>query len=472
MTLDQAVARGGQREAAAVRLRRADVTADEPCMIIYTSGTAGPLKGCVLTHRNLVAASRTAEELAYFSPDDVVYLFLPLAHMFGQLIQLGALRFGATLAYFGGDLGQVASELAEVRPTLLPAVPRVFEKIHARLSAFLEPDQVEAALRAQAQARELRQRCQPLPDGLRTARAAAHEALAPVRAVLGGRIRLALSGTAPISTDVLDFFQAAGVPVLEGYGMTESTGLATVNRFEDNRVGTVGQVVSGLDLTVADDGEILLRGPHVFAGYWGDPAATAEVLRDGWLHTGDLGHLDPDGFLTITGRRKDIIITAGGKNVAPAVLENLLRQSRWISHAVSYGDRRPYLVTMVTLDAEEIAAWAGERGLPTDLPILAAHPDVRALVAGIIAAANQRVARPAQVKDFTILGRDLSQQAGELTATGKIRRAAVHQLHAERYQALYDQPGGRPENRRSPAGAPEGGHIARCAPRRPGAGAA
>jgi long-chain acyl-CoA synthetase len=238
---------------------------------------------------------------------------------------------------------------------------------------------------------------------------------------------------------VLEFFHAAGVPVLEGYAMTESCGVGTVNTVDHHRLGSVGIAAPGTRIRLAEDGEVLMSGPHIFAGYWRDPAATAESIVDGWLRTGDLGVLDADGFLTVTGRKKDIIITAGGKNIAPANLENDLRQSRWISYAVVYGDRRPYPVALLTLDPDEILPWARDRGLPDDLDALAAHPEVDALLQDVVDAANARYARVAQVKRFAVLGRDLTQEAGELTPTLKVKRTIVYANHATAVDALYEE---------------------------------
>jgi long-chain acyl-CoA synthetase len=379
--------------------RRAAIDLDDPCVIIYTSGTTGPPKGCVLTHRNWLALCHITEELSYVTAGEVVYLFLPLAHVFAQLVQFGALYSGATLAYFGGDPRQVVAELAEVRPTFLPSVPRIFEKLHSALAG-----RVDAAT---------------------------------VRSALGGRLRLALSGAAPISLGVLEYFREAGVPVVEGYGMTESTGCGTVSTLGRHKLGTVGVAAPGVSIRIADDGEILMAGPNVFAGYWQDPEATRAALVDGWLHTGDLGTIDEDGFVTITGRKKDIIITSGGKNIAPAELENRLRQSRWISQALVYGDRRPYPVALLTLDAEEVVPWARGRGLPTDPAALATHPDVCALVQSIVDEANEAVSRPARVKRFAILARDFTLEAGELTPTLKLKRAVVHANHTDVIEELY-----------------------------------
>jgi long-chain acyl-CoA synthetase len=385
--------------------RLAGIDPDDPSIIIYTSGTTGPPKGCVLTHRNWLTLCGINEKLGNIVAGDVVYLFLPLAHVFAQITQFATLDAGATLAYFGGDVRTIVPELAEVRPTFLPSVPRIFEKVYTALQAA--------------------------PP-------------ATVRAVFGGRLRSALSGAAPISPAVLEFFHAAGVPVLEGYAMTESTGVGTVNTLDHFRIGSVGVAAPGTEIRVAEDGEVLMRGPHIFAGYWQNPAATAETLVDGWLHTGDLGTLDADGFLTITGRKKDIIITAGGKNIAPANLENDLRQNRWISYAVVYGDRMPYPVALLTLDPEEILPWARARGLPPDLDALAGHPEVRALLQSVVDTVNERYARAAQIKRFAVLPRDLSIDAGELTPTMKVKRTVVYANHAATLAALYEkEPDGR-----------------------------
>ena len=399
-TVDDLVAagRGADWDGELVR-RQAAVVPDDPCVIIYTSGTTGPPKGCVLTHLNWLALCEITEELSYVTADDVVYLFLPLAHVFAQLVQFGCLHSGGTLAYFGGDVRRVVAELAEVRPTFLPSVPRIFEKLHTALARRVDD--------------------------------------ATVRAAVGGRLRLALSGAAPISLGVLEFFHAAGVPLVEGYGMTESTGCGTVSTLDHHRLGTVGVAAPGVSIRIAEDGEILMAGPHIFAGYWQDPEATRESLVDGWLHTGDLGELDADGFLTITGRKKDIIITSGGKNIAPASLENVLRQSRWISQAVLYGDRRPYPVALITLDPDEILPWARDRGLPDDMSALAGCPQVRALVQEIVDGANAQVSQPARIKRFAILDRDFTLADGELTPTLKLKRSAVHANHAHVIEELY-----------------------------------
>ncbi|QQQ74682.1 long-chain fatty acid--CoA ligase [Saccharothrix sp. 6-C] len=418
--------------------RRAAIDPDDPTVIIYTSGTTGPPKGCVLTNRNWLTMCRLSEELSYVLPDDVAYLFLPLAHVFAQIVHLGALYTGHTVAFYGGDTSKVVAELAQVRPTFLPSVPRIFEKIYTAATAGVPEEQLRQAVQVGLAVRRSQAAGRPLTPGLSAAFDRVDPVFAKVRAIFGGRLRQALSGAAPISVEVLEFFTAAGVPVLEGYGMSESTGVGTVNTVARHKLGSVGTFgMAGLQLKVAEDGELLMQGPHVFAGYWNNPAATAEVLTDGWLHTGDLGEVDDDGFVTITGRKKDIIITAGGKNIAPANVENQLRQSRWISHAVVYGDLKPYLVALITLDGDEIVPWAKARGLPTDLPALARTPEVRALVQEVVDEANSHFAPVSQIKRFTVLDRDLSQDDGELTPTLKVKRKVVHSAHAALYDGLY-----------------------------------
>jgi long-chain acyl-CoA synthetase len=263
--------------------------------------------------------------------------------------------------------------------------------------------------------------------------------LSKVRAVFGGRLRLAMTGAAPIGREVLEFFDACGVPILEGYGMTESCAAGTLNTPRAGRIGTVGRPLTGTEVAIAPDGEVLMRGPHVFAGYHRDEAATRETVRDGWLHSGDLGELDADGFLRITGRKKDLIITSSGKNISPDLIESMLRETRWISQAVVHGDRRPYLVALLTLDPDELEALAAEAGVPADPAAMAADPRVRAIVQRDVDAVNARLARIEQIKRFDILERDLSQAAGELTPTLKVKRAAVGRTYAGRFTALYER---------------------------------
>jgi long-chain acyl-CoA synthetase len=263
--------------------------------------------------------------------------------------------------------------------------------------------------------------------------------LRKVRDLFGGRVELALTGAAPIAVDVLEFFDACGVTVLEGYGMTETTAAATLNTVRELRLGTVGRPLPGSEVAVADDGEILMRGPHVFAGYHKDEVATrATFTDDGWLRSGDLGAIDADGFLRVTGRKKDLIITSSGKNISPTNLESALSESRWVSQAVAYGDGHPYVVAMLTLDPEEAPALAEHCGVSPNVATMVADPKVRALVQEDVEAANRRFARIEQVKRFILLDHELTQAAGELTPTMKVKRNVVYARYGDVFEGLYD----------------------------------
>jgi long-chain acyl-CoA synthetase len=441
--LDDLRGRGGDR--AELERRIAAVGPDDAMLFIYTSGTTGPPKGCVLMHSNGRALCDMLNELEITTEGDVAYLYLPLAHVFAQLIEVASLYLGGTIAYFGGDTKKIVEEIREVQPDYVPSVPRIFEKIYGLATADLaqaspeQREQFREAIKLGVKVRDLQNRGEPVPEELRKPFEAADETIfKKVRALFGGRMREATTGAAPIAQEILEFFYASGCPVLEGYGMTETTGVMTTSTREHHRFGTVGRAMPGVEVRIAEDGEVLTRGPHVFKGYWRKAEATREVLdEDGWLHTGDIGELDEDGYLKITGRTKDIIITAGGKNLAPANLENDLKQSRWVSQAVMYGDRRPYPVALVTLDPEEVVPWAREQRLPEDMSALAEHPKVRELVQGVLDEANQKYAKVEQIKKFEILDHDLSQETGELTPTLKVKRNVVYDHYADVFERLY-----------------------------------
>jgi long-chain acyl-CoA synthetase len=281
-------------------------------------------------------------------------------------------------------------------------------------------------------------RGESVPEELRVPFEQADEQLFKnVRAIFGGNVRHATSGAAPIAREILEFFWACGVPVLEGYGMTETATAATVSTVENHRFGTVGRALPGVELKIAQDGEILIKGPNIFHGYHNQASTSFGAIEDGWLHTGDLGSIDEDGYLSITGRKKDIIITAGGKNLTPANIENDLKQCRWISQAVMHGDQRPYPVVLITLDEEEIPIFAGEHGLPQDIASLSREPAVRALIEQEIDRVNAKYAQVEQVKKFAILDHDLSQATGELTPTLKVKRNVVNETYADLFDALY-----------------------------------
>jgi len=442
ISLDELRARGRERDPAELEARTRAVRPEDTFTIIYTSGTTGPPKGCVLSHRNYRRVLDMCESLDAFTGDEEIYLFLPLAHAFGLLMQLLSYDVGATIAYYGGDPDQIVAELQEVRPTYLPSVPRIFEKIYT-LALGSQPPEVQERMKAAARlgvtVRDLRAHGRPVPPQLQEQFERAEESLyRGVRAVFGGRLEHAASGAAPIAREILEFFYGCGVPVLEGYGMTETATVATSSSVEHHRFGSVGRLLPGVEGRIANDGELLLRGENIFAGYHNDADASFGAVVDGWLHTGDLATIDEDGYVFLTGRKKDIIITAGGKNVTPANIENDMKQARWVSQAVMYGDRRPYPVMLVTLDEEQVVPWARAEGIEdTSTAALARDPRVHALIQSELDRANARYARAEQVKRFFILDHDLSQETGELTPTLKVKRNVVAERYADRFDALY-----------------------------------
>jgi long-chain acyl-CoA synthetase len=436
--------RGRRRSSEELDARRATIALSDPYTFIYTSGTTGPPKGCVLTHGNYRAIMDMVSEVGQIEDDEVIYLYLPLAHAYALLIQLAAFDLGTTIAYFGGDTKQIVAELMEVKPTYLPSVPRVFEKVYTIAHGAIEaqpPEErarTEAAIELGGKVRDMLARGEEIPEELKGPFAEAEEKLFKnVRGVFGSNVRRATSGAAPIAREILEFFWAAGVPVLEGYGMTETATAATISTIENHKFGTVGRPFPGVELKIAEDGEVLIKGPNIFQGYHHNADASFGAVTEGWLHTGDLGSVDEDGYLSITGRKKDIIITAGGKNLTPANIENDLRQCRWISQAVMQGDKRPYPVILITLDAEEIAPWARERELPEDVALLCGEASVQEMIGEEVQRVNSRYAQVEQVKRFAILDCDLSQETGELTPTLKVKRNVVSEKFAAVIDSLY-----------------------------------
>jgi len=435
----------GDADRSTLAERQSGVAPDDAYTIIYTSGTTGPPKGVVLTHRNAMSVCEMVEELHFIQPGETAYLFLPLAHAFALTTQLGSFDQGTTIVYYGGDSKRVIEELTETNPTYLPSVPRIFEKLYTAAMKLQEQgddkdrERFDQAVKLGIEVRDRRRHDEPVPKELEQGFQQADEQLfAKVRGLFGGKITQAVSGAAPIAPEILEFFYACGVPVLEGWGMTETTAVGTVGTPDQFKFGTVGRPMPGVEIKIADeDKEILLRGPNVFREYWRNPEATAETLVDGWLHTGDVGELDDEGYLKITGRKKDIIITAGGKNLTPANLENDLKQSRFISQAVMHGDRRPYPVALITLDPDEIVPWAKEQGLSEDIAELAASDEVKELVQAELDRANAHYAQVEQIKKFVVLDRDLSIEDGELTPTLKVKRNVVNDRFAELFESLY-----------------------------------
>jgi long-chain acyl-CoA synthetase len=444
ISFDDLSARGSSRDAAEWEARWQSVTPDDICTFIYTSGTTGPPKGCVISHGNYRAMLDMVNETSVIEEDDLTYLYLPLAHSFALLIQFGSFDLGTTIAYWERDPLKILPNLAELHPTYFPSVPRIFEKIYGAATSGMEKEGglkkkiFDWSIRTGEKMRAV-ERSGKKPGVLleRKYKFADEKVLSKIRGLFGGKIRLAVSGAAPINPDILRFFDAAGVLVLEGWGMTETSTAATISSEDDFKVGTIGKPFPGCEVKIADDGEILVKGPNVFQGYYKNEEATRETIVDGWLHTGDIGEIDEEGFIKITGRKKDIIITAGGKNITPANLEAEIRQHQLVSQCVVVGDRRPYLVALVTLDPEDAVAYAKENGLPEDPEQLATNPDVLKAIEAHVGQINEKFARVEQVKKIAILPQDLSQESGELTPTLKVKRAVVTAKHDAEIEALY-----------------------------------
>src|SRR4051794_10094285 len=395
---------------------------------IYTSGTTGPPKGCMLRHRNYYVMTSCIDGIEDLSlGDDVMLLYLPLAHNFGRLMALWGVYAGFTIA-FCPDPYAVADALPQVRPTLLPSVPRVYEKAHAAVTSKLETATglrrrlAEWALRVGREVSALRQRGQELPRGLALRhRLADRLVYSKVKERFGGRLRIGISGGAPLAKEIAELFHALDILILEGWGLTECTTAATVNRPARFRFGTVGPAMPGFEVKADGDGELLIRSETVFAGYLKDEEATRAVLEDGWLRSGDVGQIDADGFVTITDRKKDIIVTAGGKNLAPQNIENALKASRYVSQALVLGDRRPYVTALITLEAAELPA--------SDAP--------ETLVQRIVDEVNSDLSRFEQIKRFAIVPREFSAEEGEVTPTLKLKRRVIEERFADEIENLY-----------------------------------
>jgi long-chain acyl-CoA synthetase len=417
--------------------------------IIYTSGTTGRPKGCELTHRNLLSAVRNAvdgslEEL-FSEPDGSTLLFMPLAHVFARIIEVGCLESGAILGHWP-DSKTLAKGLLESRPTFLLAVPRVFEKVFntAQQTASASPAKSKifaaAADTAIAVSQATSAGGQPGLGLMVRHRVFDRLVYAKLRAAVGGKVRYAVSGGAPLGERLGHFFRGAGITVLEGYGMTETSAAATVNKPSRNKIGTVGQPVPGVSVRIGDDGEILLKGGIIFTGYWENSQATAETLdADGWLRTGDLGALDSEGFLQVTGRKKELIVTAGGKNVAPAVLEDRLRAHPLISQCMVVGDGKPFIACLITLDAEALEYWCKQHGKPAGSTAadLADDPDLLADLQAAVDDANKAVSRAESIRKFRVLPIDFTTDNDYITPSLKVKRALVAKDFAADIDALY-----------------------------------
>jgi len=428
--LDDLRARGREHERAnpeALELARSAIGEDDLFTYIYTSGTTGPPKACMISHRNYYSMVGAVDDVPQFiGPDDLILLYLPLAHNFGRCMHLLAGYVGCSVA-FCPDPVRVGDLAAQVKPTVLPSVPRVFEKVHTAVQTSFDEATgikrklIDWALRVGRRVSELKQAGRPVPAGLAVQhRLADRLVYSKVKAKLGGRLRLPISGGAPLAKEIAEFFHMIDITICEGYGQTECTTASNVNMPTRYRFGTVGPAIPGIEVRTADDGEVLVRGPNLFGGYYKDEAATREVLdAEGWLRTGDVGSIE-DGFLSITDRKKDIIVTAGGKNVSPQNIENELKASKYVSQALVIGDRRPFLTALITLDE-------AAKGLS----------DAQSLIDEVVEEVNRDKASFEQVKRFTILPRDFSAEHDEVTPTLKLKRKVCAEHFASEIEALY-----------------------------------
>jgi long-chain acyl-CoA synthetase len=430
--------------------RRASLDGDSILTIIYTSGTTGRPKGVMTTHANMLYEAQCLVEVDIVRPDDVQLLFLPLAHTFAKVLEIG--WFGTRhIMAFAESMETVKANLLEVRPTFICGVPRLFEKVHAAVvQKALAVGGVKAAL-FEAACRlstkkgeaELAGRSLSLADSLVFAaleRLVFAKLGAALQQALGGRMRLMVSGGAPLSRAINWFFRDAGITIFEGYGLTETSAGSVVNRPGRQKIGTVGTPLPGTEVKIAEDGEVLLRGPGVMRGYWNNPTATSESIKDGWFHTGDIGLIDADGYLRITDRKKDIIITAGGKNVAPQNIENMLKAHSLVSQAVVHGDRRKYLTALVTIDPEALKRFAGEHGLASaSYAELTQHPELSRAVQLVIDDVNARLPQHETIKKWKVLQNDFTQETGELTPTLKIKRKVINDRYRQVFDGFYDE---------------------------------
>ena len=452
LTWDAFAALGKERYAAdpgVVGERVAAITMEDPAALLYTSGTTGNPKGVLLTHHNIEYELACAAALGVIPPEARWVSYLPLAHIAERMFSIYLPIHTATHVHFCPDPAQLVRVVGKVRPNGFFGVPRVWEKMRAGIEALLTLKQDEGKRAAVAKAMDTGRRyveaCQygrTMPPGLEAEFAAADAAvLAPIRGLLGlDQAEVVSSAAAPLSPEVAAFFSGLGMKILDIYGMTETTGAFTTNTAEAFRLGTVGRPYPGMEVRIAEDGEILVRGPLTTPGYLNRPDLTADLIdADGWLHTGDIGRLDDDGFLSVVDRKKELIITAGGENVAPAAIEGLLVAHPLIGQALAYGDRRKYVVALLTLDGEVAPAWAKARGVDAaSLAELAADPVVLAEVGAGVVAANERLARVQQVKHWRLLPVEWTAETEELTPTLKLRRRIVHAKYADVLDTLYD----------------------------------
>jgi long-chain acyl-CoA synthetase len=422
------------------------ITRDRLATVIYTSGTTGPPKGVELRHDSWLYAAGAADEVAILAEDDVHYLWLPLSHAFGKVLEVLVIDIGVLTAV-DGRVDRIVENLGTIRPTVMAGAPRIFEKVHnAVVSTARQEGGVKLALFRWARdvgtrmSRTRQQGRRPSPLLAAQHRLADALVMSRLRQRFGGRIRYFVSGSAPLSLEMTEFFDAVGMPILEGYGLTESSAASFVNPPSAPRFGTVGPPLPGTAVRIADDGEILIRSRGVMRGYHGLPDETATSLRDGWLHTGDIGELDDQGYLRITDRKKELIKTSGGKYVAPAIIEGRIKAaSPYISQVLVHGDRRNYCTALVTLDPDSIARWATTHGLPTRPAALASMSEAQQLIQEALDRVNATLARPETIKRFAVIDTEFSIERGELTPSLKIKRRVVERHYAAVLDALYTE---------------------------------
>jgi len=419
------------------------VCADDTASLIYTSGTTGPPKGVVLKHANFVDIADVSQDVFSISEDDVTVLFLPMAHSLQRLLSYACIHAGI-VGYYADDMKKLIDTVKHARPTFFVSVPRVYEKVHAKIlekaqeASPLKKRLFDTALKVGIDRSRLIQKRESVPLATELAYQAFDKLVfSKIRAnIFGSRIRHCVSGGAPIGRDLLEFFHAIGVLILEGYGLTETTAPATLNHPRSFKFGSVGRALPGTEIKIAEDGEILIRGMGVFEGYYKNTTATKQVMRDdGWFHSGDIGEVDYEGFLRITDRKKDIIVTAGGKNVAPQNIENLLKHNRYVSQAMVHGDQRAYLVALITLDKEQIDIWANQLGGDKDVRTSSEDHQLIQLIDQVVQETNKRLARYENVRKFRILQEDFTIENGMLTPTMKVKRRVVE----EKYKDLLDR---------------------------------
>ena len=426
-------------------LRGKEIQPDDLASLVYTSGTTGVPKGAMITHKNLIFTSWSAGQVLYLEPHFRTLLFLPLAHVFARMIVYCCLANG-NLTAFAEDVTTVGDNLKEIKPHFIASVPRVYEKVYdkvlsgAEAAGGIKLKLFNFAIDTGIQVSRLQQARKSIPGVLGLKRAVADKlVLHKIRDALGGQLVWAVSGAAPLNPMIAEFFHACGVTIIEGLGMTENTSFTNVNRLDNNKFGTVGQLGPGIEQRIAKDGEVLFRGDNVMKGYFKDPEGTAETIdSDGWLFTGDIGEIDDEGFLKITDRKKDLIVTAGGKNVAPQRIERIMRTSHYVAQVLAYGDKRKYISALITLEPDNIQKWAVEHGLSTkSVAELAALPEVIRLIEGEVEERNRLLASFESIKRFHILPRDFSIEDGEMTPTLKIKRKVVTQKFQKELESLY-----------------------------------